>query len=96
MAPAVSTIVATDDPARLQIKTFREVITREVHHAVRRSIRTVVGLALIVVGLAGLVLPVVPGLPILFAGLAVLGSEHPVRQAIMRRLQRWGLVRGSR
>jgi uncharacterized membrane protein YbaN (DUF454 family) len=59
----------------------------------RRSIRTAGGLVLVVVGVAGLVLPVLPGIPILIAGLALLGTEHPVRVAIIRRLQRWGLMK---
>jgi uncharacterized protein YqgC (DUF456 family) len=60
---------------------------------VRRSIRTGAGLVLVVVGIAGLVLPVVPGIPIMIAGLALLGTEHPVRVAITRRLQRWGVMK---
>jgi uncharacterized protein YqgC (DUF456 family) len=60
---------------------------------VGRSIRTGAGLLLVVVGLAGLVLPVVPGIPILIAGLALLGTDHPVRVAITRRLQRWGVMK---
>ena len=58
-----------------------------------RSIRTVVGVVLVVVGAAGLVLPIVPGIPITIAGLALLGTEHPVRVAITRRLQRWGVTK---
>ena len=60
---------------------------------VRRSIRTGTGLVLVVVGLAGLVLPIVPGIPILIVGLALLGTDHPVRVAITRRLQRWGVMK---
>jgi len=59
---------------------------------VGRSIRTGAGLILVVVGIAGLVLPVVPGIPILIAGLALLGTDHPVRVAITRRLRRWGVM----
>jgi uncharacterized protein YqgC (DUF456 family) len=59
----------------------------------RDSIRTAAGLVLIVVGVAGLVLPVLPGIPILIAGLALLGTDHPVRVAVTRRLQRWGLMK---
>ena len=59
----------------------------------RDSIRTAAGLVLIVVGVAGLVLPVLPGIPLLIAGLALLGTDHPVRVAVTRRLQRWGLMK---
>ncbi len=61
----------------------------------KRSIRTAAGLVLLVVGVAGLVLPVLPGIPILIAGLALLGADHPLRVAITRRLERWGLMKPS-
>jgi uncharacterized membrane protein YbaN (DUF454 family) len=62
---------------------------------VKRSIRSAAGLVLVVVGVAGLVLPILPGIPILIAGLALLGTDHPLRVAITRRLHRWGLVKPS-
>jgi hypothetical protein len=44
---------------------------------------------LVVVGLLGLVVPVLPGIPLLLAGIALLGREHPLVQAMLRRLGRW-------
>jgi uncharacterized protein YqgC (DUF456 family) len=47
---------------------------------------------LIVVGLVGLLLPVLPGLPLLLAGLAVIGAEHPLRIRMVRYLRRWRIL----
>jgi len=52
-------------------------------------LRTSAGIALIVVGGIGVVLPVIPGIPLLAAGLALVAPDHP--------LVRWGrgwLARG--
>jgi uncharacterized protein YqgC (DUF456 family) len=46
------------------------------------------GIALIVIGLIGVVLPVIPGIPLLAAGLALVAPGHP--------LVRWGRVRLAR
>jgi hypothetical protein len=81
------------DPARRKIKTFRDSIDAEVYALVKRSIRVVAGLVLLVVGLAGLVLPLLPGIPIMIAGFALLGSDHPLHVAVRRRLERWGVMR---
>jgi len=40
--------------------------------------RHMFGWTLLIAGVVGLVLPVVPGVPLLMAGAAVLGPEHPV------------------
>lgn len=40
--------------------------------------QTAVGYALLVAGIAGVLLPIIPGTPFLIAAVAVLGSEHPV------------------
>lgn len=60
----------------------------------------VAGLALIVAGLALLVLPG-PGLPLIFGGLALLGTEYEVARRARRRLlakvrQTAARVRGAR
>ncbi len=48
-----------------------------------RLVRSVGGVLLLVVGLLGLVFPVIPGIPLLLAGVAVLGRDHPlVRPAL--------------
>jgi uncharacterized membrane protein YbaN (DUF454 family) len=53
--------------------------------------RSVGGVVLVVVGLLGLVFPVIPGVPLLIAGIAVLGPQHPVVRPVVgwfRRLRR--------
>jgi len=62
----------------------------------RRLFRTSAGLALIAIGVLGLLLPVMPGIPFLVAGLAVLGTEHPVRARIVRWLRRLRLMPEAR
>ena len=43
-------------------------------------------------GVAGLVLPLIPGIPLLIIGVALLGPDHPIR----RTLSRWILKAGKR
>lgn len=40
------------------------------------KIKIVLGLALCVVGIAGTLVPVIPGVPILLAGVALIGTDH--------------------
>jgi len=68
------------------------------------SVRTVAGIALLIVGLLGLLLPVMPGIPFLVAAVAVLGMDHAIvrwgRQRLdsdrpwIRRLRTWLERRG--
>ena len=51
-------------------------------------LRVSTGIALIVVGVIGVVLPVIPGVPLLAVGLALVAPNHP--------LVRWGRVRLAR
>jgi uncharacterized protein YqgC (DUF456 family) len=39
-------------------------------------------------GLAGLALPLFPGIPLLLVGLKLLGPEHPIRQMLVRWIKR--------
>jgi len=50
---------------------------------VSHVIRTVIGVALLILGAIGSLLPVVPGFVFFAAGIAVLGTDH----VIVRRLQ---------
>ncbi len=52
-------------------------------------IRTVVGLVLVVAGLLGMLLPIMPGIPFLIAGVAMIGMEHPVVRPFRRFLARF-------
>ncbi len=54
-----------------------------------RTIRTVIGLILIVLGLLGLLVPVIPGIPLLIAGVALVGSNHPLIRPVIARLRVW-------
>jgi uncharacterized membrane protein YbaN (DUF454 family) len=40
-------------------------------------------------GVLGVILPVVPGLPFFVAGLVVAGSSHPVTRFVHRRWEMW-------
>ncbi|MBI4571921.1 MAG: hypothetical protein HY713_01375 [candidate division NC10 bacterium] len=62
-----------------------------------RTIRTVAGLILIGLGLLGLLLPVIPGIPLLIAGVALVGTSHPWVRPTIARLRVWrGKWRRSR
>jgi len=52
-------------------------------------LRTSVGSALIAIGVIGVVLPVIPGLPLLAAGLALVAPDHPLTRWGRGRLARW-------
>lgn len=53
-------------------------------------LRKVCGLVLIVVGLVAMPVPVIPGIPLVLAGMALLGSDHP----LVRRCTEWLRARG--
>lgn len=55
----------------------------------RKSTRTVLGCLLLVAGIAGLLLPIIPGTPFLIAAVAVLGSDHPLIRPWKERVNRW-------
>jgi hypothetical protein len=44
---------------------------------------------LVAAGAAGTLLPIVPGLPILLAGIALIGSDHPMVRKMKASFQRW-------
>jgi hypothetical protein len=50
-----------------------------------RSVRTAGGFCLIVLGAIGTLMPVVPGVPLILAGVALVGTDHPwIRAAVSR------------
>lgn len=49
------------------------------------AVRNVCGIALIGVGIIAMPLPILPGIPIVLAGVALLGREHP----LVSRCVRW-------
>lgn len=57
-------------------------------------LREATGFALLIAGLLGTLLPIIPGTPLIAAGIAVLGTKHPRVQRWITRLQHWrGLLR---
>ena len=59
------------------------------------NLRNVSGMILIVIGLAGVLLPIVPGVPLLLAGAAILGPKHAVVRYGRRWLRKLGLFKGD-
>jgi uncharacterized protein YqgC (DUF456 family) len=49
------------------------------------GLRAIAGWFLLAVGVLGCLLPIMPGIPLLVAGAALLGSEH----WLVRKLQSW-------
>jgi hypothetical protein len=61
----------------------------------RHTLRTAAGIGLLILGGLGLVLPVMPGLVFIAAGVAVLGTDHViVRTGRDRIAPAWRRVRG--
>jgi len=54
-------------------------------HPFRWAIAATVGGALVLLGLAGLVLPVIPGIPLIIAGLAILATEFTWAEVLLNR-----------
>jgi uncharacterized membrane protein YbaN (DUF454 family) len=47
------------------------------------------GFTLIGAGLIGTLLPVMPGVPLLIAGVAIVGPGHPLLKPVLARIGRW-------
>ena len=52
-------------------------------------LRTVAGMALITIGMIGMVVPIIPGIPLLLAGVATMGRDHPLLRPVFARIRRW-------
>jgi uncharacterized protein YqgC (DUF456 family) len=52
---------------------------------VLQKLKVILGVALCVVGLAGTLVPIIPGVPILLAGLALMGADHPLVRGLKAR-----------
>jgi hypothetical protein len=59
-------------------------------------IRKAGGMALIAAGLVAIPIPVIPGIPLIAAGAAMLGSDHPLVRSWRTWLQRRGIWRQER
>lgn len=55
----------------------------------RKKLRVILGFSLIGVGAIGLLLPLLPGIPLVLAGLALVGTDHPRIQWLKCRLRGW-------
>lgn len=53
-------------------------------HPLRWVVAAVAGTALVLAGLIGLIFPVIPGIPLLIAGMAVLASEFAWADSLLR------------
>jgi len=51
--------------------------------------RVVLGVLFLVAGVLGTLLPVIPGIPLLIAGVALLGRGHWLVKPVVDRLDRW-------
>ena len=47
------------------------------------------GVGLLALGVLGIALPILPGIPFLIAGVAILGPEHPLIRPFTKRIERW-------
>jgi len=59
------------------------------------ALRQTGGVALIVIGIVGCLLPVMPGIPFLLAGAAVLGTDHVLVRKTYGWLRRKGLLKSE-
>lgn len=51
--------------------------------------RVTLGITLCVVGVVGTLLPVIPGVPLIIAGVALLGTDHWLVRPVKQRIDRW-------
>lgn len=52
-------------------------------------LREATGFAFLIAGLFGMLLPLIPGVPLLLAGVAILGTNHPRVQSWIKRIAQW-------
>ena len=64
--------------------------------SVWRRVRTALGLALVGLGAIGLLVPLLPGIPLIVAGAAVVGPDHPVIRWLQTRWSSWRHRKESR
>jgi hypothetical protein len=53
------------------------------------KLKLAAGFTLIFIGILGCFLPIIPGIPLMLAGAAVVGMEHPWIQPFKSRFDRW-------
>lgn len=60
------------------------------------GIRGICGIVLIAAGVLAVPIPVIPGIPLIVAGAAMLGSDHPLVRSGRTWLQHHGIARQER
>jgi uncharacterized membrane protein YbaN (DUF454 family) len=60
------------------------------------KLRVFAGLLMIALAVIGVLLPIMPTVPFLFAGVALLGRDHPAVRPFMDRFDRWRKSRRER
>ena len=77
-----------DHPAGLSAGQGPSVLRNVVLHMNDRW-RNVLGIGLIVAGVIAMPIPVIPGIPMIIAGAAILGVDHPVTRYFQKQLAKW-------
>lgn len=54
-----------------------------------QKVRVIIGIAMCVIGVVGTLVPVIPGVPIILAGVALMGTDHPLVRKVKERFQKW-------
>jgi len=64
------------------------------------TLRSIGGFTLIGLGLLATVVPIIPGIPVVIVGAALVGPKHPLvrssRERLKRWRSRWGRARGEK
>jgi len=54
-----------------------------------QKVKVIIGIAMCVIGVAGTLVPVIPGVPMILAGVALIGADHPWVRKVKERFQKW-------
>ena len=78
------------------MQTPAQLVAAKDSHTTRKArLREISGFALISVGVTGLVVPFIPGIPLIAAGVGVLGSEHSFVRHWRSKLEERGLLKAA-
>jgi len=55
---------------------------------VMQKIKLMLGIALCIAGFAGTLVPIIPGVPMIIAGFALMGGDHPFVRGVKARVRR--------